>query len=335
MITILLSFDYILVGLLYICNILRLKIKTVKNNKIQNTSSESSIELIYNNSYDNLIANKSRIIAIIIFLLPLLMSIYLIEQVFNEYEKDQIITYLIFFPLFSKFILKEKIYKHQFFSLIISFITSILILISTIILEINGIKIFLLIIKIISGIILSLIMVLIKLLIDNYYISPYKIFLIIGIGSSILIIIINIIYSLIIYKDLSFITNSFNFPSNFYFYIIMIIIIDFSLDASTCLAIFYFSPNLLMISYIIFYIIYFFYDYDSENSNKFFKYCEIIGYIIIFIFSLIYNEIIICNFWDLNKNTKKYIFKREKEEDINIIEINDNNNEIEDESIII
>ena len=45
---------------------------------------------------------------------------------------------------------------------------------------------------------------------------------------------------------------------------------------------------------------------------------------------MIYNEIIICNFWGLNKNTKKYIFERQKDE-INSINIDDNNYEIEEE----
>ena len=44
---------------------------------------------------------------------------------------------------------------------------------------------------------------------------------------------------------------------------------------------------------------------------------------------MIYNEIIICNFCGLNKNTKKFICKRAKEENIIPIEIKDNNDEIE------
>ena len=39
-----------------------------------------------------------------------------------------------------------------------------------------------------------------------------------------------------------------------------------------------------------------------------------IGNIILLFSSLVYNEIIICNFWDLNINTKKFIKEREKEE---------------------
>ena len=39
-----------------------------------------------------------------------------------------------------------------------------------------------------------------------------------------------------------------------------------------------------------------------------------LGYFVVLIGSLIYNEIIICNFCDFNKNTKKFFNKRENEE---------------------
>ena len=168
---------------------------------------------------------------------------------------------------------------------------------------------------------------------DKYYISPYKILLFIGVGSTILNIIINIIYSLIVFKDLLIITQSFIFPNPllFSFYIIMILVIGFFYQILMCVAIFYFPPSLIIITDIIFFMIYFLMiEGKFGNLNDFKGYFELFGYIIILIFVLIYNEIIICNFWGLNKDTKKYILERQREES-NSLEQDDNIYENEEE----
>ena len=45
-----------------------------------------------------------------------------------------------------------------------------------------------------------------------------------------------------------------------------------------------------------------------------------IGYFLVFFSSLIYNEIIILNFYGLNKNTKKYLEEKQKEEFSSILD---------------
>ena len=50
---------------------------------------------------------------------------------------------------------------------------------------------------------------------------------------------------------------------------------------------------------------------EESLSNKIFNG---LGYFIILIVSLLYNQIIICNFCSLNKYTKKCLDKRQKEE---------------------
>ena len=52
----------------------------------------------------------------------------------------------------------------------------------------------------------------------------------------------------------------------------------------------------------------------------------IIGYSIALLSSLIYNEIIICNFYGFNKNTKKYLEERQNEEIISLRETENENN---------
>ena len=228
LLVLILSFNYTSGGLLYFFNILRVKTKV---KKIIYSRTESSIEFIYNSNYDNLISNKTGLkIIIILFFMPILMSIIIIVKEDYESNKilDSIIIYLILIPLLSKLILKEKIYNHHILSLIISIIASVLILVPTIqVLEKNDIL--LIVIELFTSNIHCLILVLIKYLTDKYYISPYKILLFISIGSTILIIISNIIYSLIVYGNLSFLINSFYFPNtlDFCFYIIMLIILGF------------------------------------------------------------------------------------------------------------
>ena len=104
--------------------------------------------------------------------------------------------------------------------------------------------------------------------------------------------------------------------------------------------VFYFSPTLFMItdiispflSWIILSII---------NGEKFINIIfNIIGYSIVLFSSFIYNEIIIFNFFDLNKNTKKYLDERQREEllsislsqsDIKSEKNNSNENDIDNE----
>ena len=63
---------------------------------------------------------------------------------------------------------------------------------------------------------------------------------------------------------------------------------------------------------------------------------NIIGYTIVLFFSLVYNEIIICNCFGLNRKTKKYLERKQREEFSSIIDNdndddndnNENNNEV-------
>ena len=152
------SFNYILSGLLYFVDIFRIKTKTTKNNTIIYNKEESSKDLIYNNNYDDLLSKKSELkVIIILFLLPILISIILFVREFYNSEQllDPNFIYLIFVPLFSKYILKENIYKHQIFSLIISIFPAIFIFISTL-LESNNSEILFLPYQITTAIFIAL-----------------------------------------------------------------------------------------------------------------------------------------------------------------------------------
>ena len=62
------------------------------------------------------------------------------------------------------------------------------------------------------------------------------------------------------------------------------------------------------------FMIFFFNKEKIEEPKKLFLIFNFLGFFIILICSLIYNEIIICNFCNLNKNTIKSINERQKRE---------------------
>ena len=143
------------------------------------------------------------------------------------------------------------------------------------------------------------------------------------------------IYSCIFHDGLSFLKDAFDYSKveekfSFYACSIFFLILFGSVQVLTFLIIFYFSPILYMISEIInsslLWII-FTIKYQRTTINIIF--CSI-GNIILLFSSLVYNEIIICNFWDLNINTKKFIEEREKEENKLLNNIQDNDNITDD-----
>ena len=98
------------------------------------------------------------------------------------------------------------------------------------------------------------------------------------------------------------------------------IIILFSLNFVTAsilqtlsnLVIYYFTPTLLMVADSISPMLFWMILVLPDETSKFNIIFNLLGYIITLFSSLIYNEIIIFNFCDLNKNTKKYLEKNKK-----------------------
>ena len=67
---------------------------------------------------------------------------------------------------------------------------------------------------------------------------------------------------------------------------------------------------------------------NGESIKKIIFYS--LGYFLTFFSSLIYNEIIVCNFWGLNINTKIYIEDRQQKE-INSFKLNESENQSVDQ----
>ena len=97
-------------------------------------------------------------------------------------------------------------------------------------------------------------------------------------------------------------------------YLIFSSIFDIVLQAFTLLVIFYFSPILLMVTDIISPMLLWIVTTIQDGQDIPDVVLNPIGYLIVLFASLIYNEIIILNFCNLSKDTKKFVELRLNEE---------------------
>ena len=320
LLSVLVCMSYIGGGLLYFISSLRIKTEETRNeaNKYrQRESSISSIKYIYN---DGLKKNKYLIFGIIFIMsisliLSEICSLHSLEK--NVFEAR--LYFLFFISLFSKIILKDNIFKHQILSLFIAFIGLILLFIPIMLVIEKG-DIIINICLFLTSVLYSLFFVLIKFLTQNCYMSPYLCLLYLGFFSTILILIGYALYSLIIYKDLSFITHSFDFSNvenqlKLVKCFILIFIFGSILQTLSVLVIYYFSPTLLMVTDIISpMLLWIVISIQSEDLKIINIVFNSLGYCIVLFSSLIYNEIIICNFYGFNKYTKKCLKERQNKE---------------------
>ena len=229
---------------------------------------------------------------------------------------------IISFIILSKFILKLKINKHHLFSLIIIIIGLLIInIINFTSITYNLNELF-----VIFGL-LSLQYLYPLLDIIIYYILYEKDFnfslyvLLNGIMGMIIGIIMSLckeylsltFLNINIFQDLTYFKN--NTLSKFLWYLLMSI--SNGITYSLLLSIFkLFKPWAYAITAVINGLLTTFHDILNVLFEKkifnFFLLFQIIIYIILFIACLIFNEQIICNFWELNKNTKEEITNRGK-----------------------
>ena len=289
-------------GLLYFISSLRDKTEETRDKAKTYPERITSIKLIYNDSMEY--KRKNIKIFLILFIMALSVSFFDICEV-NSFDKNTFEerAYLIFFiSIFSQIILKAKIYNHQILSLTIAF---------------------------------SLFIVCIKYLTHTYYISPYLCLLFIGLVSTLITLIYFVLYSLISNKDISIISNNFYFSKAktgnlLYLYIALVLIFGTLLQTFSFLVIYYFTPTLFMVTDIMTpFLLWIIKIISNEEtvSNKIFN---SVGYFIVLIASLIYNEIIICNFCGLNEYTKKYLEKRQKKEYALLKQVENENSHYED-----
>ena len=305
---------FLLAGLFHFISYFRVNLK--KNNS---SIFEKEINNLGNiKKYNQDIFNKCDIFKIIVFIILLSLIIVIRSLLFNYFYQNHIfekrLFYFFFVPLFSKLILKENIYKHQYFSLIIAIIGTIFVLIP-ICLVIKKEDYIPNIWNLINGILYSLFLVIINYLVEKYYMSPLKISLIIGIISLFVNCFGYIIYSLVKYNDLSYFEDCINLSRaenklELSIYIVLTILFTIIFQLLTLLALFYFSPSLVIITDAINPLLVWIQTIINSSGEIPDDVLYPIGYVIIIFSALIYNEIIIFNFCGLNKNTKKYVNER-------------------------
>ena len=211
------------------------------------------------------------------------------------------IYFLIFIPLFSKLLLNENIHRHHYVSIIIA-IGGVFFLLVPVGLVVQQEDIIPNILFFFLAVSYSFYIVLIKYLIQKYFISPLKLSLIFGIFSIILTCIGFIIYSLIKYHDLSYFKDCLDFSEVdnkliISIYFIATFLVETTHQLLILLAIFYFSPTLIIVTDII---------------------SPMLLWIVVTIEYGYSMPDVILNFCGLSKNTKKFVENRESEETIQI-----------------
>ena len=311
--------------------------KLVKNGKeTQKEIRFNSFEYIYNENERDININKFRFLIVI---LSLLMAAYEICDGFylDKNVLDLNLFFFIFTPIFCKVILKENIYKHHYFSLVIG-ITGIIIASIPVCFEMSKDDIIPNIVNLIIAATYSLFYVIIKYIIKEYYISVFLINLKVSLLSIIFELFGFTIYSLIKYHDFSYFKDSFEFYNIesigkiIIFFILYFLFLAIS-QALIFLLILYFSPLLLITTLIINPFLYWIISAISDGEVMPNIILYPIGYFMAVFASLIYNEIIIFNFWGLGDNTKKFIEKRLLDEGSDIkkmeIELRSGENDID------
>ena len=183
--------------------------------------------------------------------------IVIINELLSVYRKnytiiDQRFYYMFFIPLFSKFILKDNIYKHHYLSLAISIIGWVIVNIPNF-MKIKAEDLLGNLANLVEGVLFPLMLGLIKYLNNKYYFSPFKTSLIYGLISIIISLFGYMIYSTIKYNNLTFFNNIFDF-SNIKNKIIIIIYFVLSFffwilfDIFILLILSYFSPIFFLIT---------------------------------------------------------------------------------------
>ena len=311
--------SFVLAGFFYFVpnfqvNINMSKIPTNKN------KSSKFIDYLYNKSiFSKIKTSRIIILNLLLGLMNAINDVFYVliysdsgVNVFNGR-----LFHLFFLPLFCKIILKENIYKHQYFSLLISLTGSIFFIIP-VCFKVNGKDIVPNILNFIKVIIFSLFIVLIKYLVEKYYVPPLKICLLIGIISIIFNVLGYSIYCLIT-NDFRYFTDCFDFSNVENKLVISIYFIFYFIFAvasilTLFLSLFYFSPTIIMITFIISPLFSFIKKTITTSViseiNTIETILNSIGYLITLFSALIYNELIIFNCCGLNRNTKKFVNKR-------------------------
>jgi len=310
-------------------------------NYLNQKSLDVDEKLIYNETEDYFFEKREKkirqwlIIAFCDFLQKLLSFIY--EGLNNFWMFD-----ILFILIFSHFILKVKLYKHHFISLILIIIFGIIIIIiNNLYTEKSEDFFFKIINTFVIEIIFSLEIVVAKYAMEYKLSSPYEICLFEGVFILVINLILLIIFTFIPmseikyikkteYEGKMYIDNFFQYFSKIsYIEVISFIVImlsRFGFNIFCLLITKYFTPSHSIMILIIGEI--YFASYDTEPLWRVF--IEYIMYALLIFVMLVFLEIIEINCWGLQKNTEKNISLRAGQID-SILDEDETEEEKEDE----
>ena len=263
------------------------------------------------------------LILAIIYLIPMILDAY------NQYDFKTSSPVSLFFSIISyvilsRLILGMKIYSHQIFALIIILVSNIAIILLAFIGRKNE-HIFLGLLFIFAIVILyCLYNNLVKRYFNVYMGSPYYFMFIIGAMSICLIFPYEIITVLAFGKNTEFNGIFYQMEKNFkntkLYPLIFIadILTAFLWITGIILTIYFFTPCHFIISESISQILSAFISKNLDELSITKRVFIYILFFVIFLGSLIYNEIFIINIGSLSINTQKHIIRRQKEETENI-----------------
>ena len=247
------------------------------------------------------------------------------QMLLKEKTIFEIRVYHVFYnTILCKIILGYPIYRHHLLSLILIIIGWILISIP-IFIKLTTDDIYYNILFFFEAIFYPLYLALLKYIIENYFISVYLCKFFIGIISLIISIILTIINSAMIYSNMYDLINIFDFSYDkllFFFAFVSGIIVQFIFGVIIDI----FSPNIFVLTNVISSIIKWIHNvcFKSNFDTTSNLICLSIGYFIILISCLIYNEIIILHFCNINQDTNVDINRRIEIEN-NMMEYYDKN----------
>ena len=310
------STSIIFSGLLYFISIIR---RQTDNKANIGTLSERS-----NSSDYSFMAKKkpNRLLEYsIICFMSIIITLYNVLKGYGTGHKtlEKRLYFLFFFCLINIFLFKKPFYRHQKFALAIAFVGMVMIFaLFFIYLNKSNYDYIYDVLLFFGSFLYSLYLVLVKYMSENEGYSPFLLLFLIGIISTAATVVGFLILSHVRLGNINYVSNIFHCRQdifdcfgNLYGYIIGYFLINAVLQILIFLVCYYFSPEVFAISDIISPFLSCITNIAKGKEKIVVKIVfDIIGYIIITIGSFIYNEIIVCNFWDLNKNTWKSIVKK-------------------------
>ena len=302
------------------------KVKTLVNTKTVRSehSNQIALEKIKIEKKNSKRKHLFILLLVVIYLIPMLLDAFN-PYAFKTSSSVSLFFSIISYVIFGRLILGMKIYTHQIFALIIILVGNIIIVLLVFIGKEtqNFILSLLFIVSIV--VLFCLYNNLSKRYFNVYMGSPYYLMFVIGLISICLIFPYEVITVIAFGKNTSFNGIFYQMEKNFektsLYPLIFIgdIISAFLWIAGIILTIYFFTPCHFIICESISQILSAFISHTLDELSVARQVIIYILFFIIFLGSLIYNEIFIINICSLSKNTQKHIIIRQKEETDNIL----------------